>query len=215
MSIIAGDGLTGGGTLSTDRTLAINWNGSTDNGVVTYDNATRRPIVESNLVWLSSTNRLGVNIAAPTGTLHVSSSDQIALQVDSNAAKNAFFVSSSGAVAVGIGAHPTFLNHKFTVFSGSISLRGPSDPAFSYRLNDTGSTNRNAMYISSSNYLTLGNVGYTGLQLIHTGSAPSANNGNAISRYYGIDESYYLSEPNNWLAVRINNVNYVMPMYQV
>jgi len=217
VSIIAGDGLTGGGTLSTDRTLAINWDGSTDNGVVTYDNATRRPMVESNLVWLNSTNRLGVNIAAPTGTLHVSSSDQIALQVDSNAAKNAFFVSSSGAVAVGIGAHPTFLNHKFTVFSGSISLRGPSDPAFSYRLNDTGSTNRNAMYISSSNYLTLGNVGYTGLQLIHTGSFGTTY---VPEGRFGVEEilgnntdQIALGSPDNWLAVRINTINYLIPMY--
>jgi hypothetical protein len=71
------------------------------------------------------------------------------------------------------------------------------------------------MFVSSSNYLVVGNSNYTGLQLIHTGSAPSETNGNGITTYYGIDERYYLSEPNKWLAVRINSVNYVMPMYQV
>jgi hypothetical protein len=176
-------------------------------------------IVESNLVWLNSTNRLGVNIAAPTGTLHVSSSDQIALQVDSNAAKNAFFVSSSGAVAVGIGAHPNLLLHKFTVFSGSISLRGPNDPAFSYRLNDTAGTNRNALYVSSSNYLNVGNAAFAGLQLFHTGSFDTRYTPTVQfeeTRIYGNNEdNQLLGIPDNWLAIRINTTNYVIPMYQV
>ena len=56
----------------------------------------------------------------------------------------------------------------------------------------------------------------TELQLFHTGSAPGSNNiDNGASRYYGTDQTYYLAEPNKWLAVRINSVDYVMPLYQV
>jgi len=193
----------------------MNWVGSRDNGIVTYDSATRTPQVESNLVYTSS--RLGVGTPIPTGALHVSSSDQILFQVDSNAVKNAFFVSSSGAVAVGIGAHPNLLLHKFTVFSGSVSLRGPNEPGFSYRLNDTGSINRNALFVSSSNYLNLGNAGYTGLQLFHTGSFGTTY---VPEGRFGIEEvmgnnvdQIVLGTPDNWLAVRINTTNYLIPMY--
>jgi len=69
------------------------------------------------------------------------------------------------------------------------------------------------MYVSSSNYLVIDNINYAGLQLIHTGSRPAVNDGSAIQQYYGTDQSIYLADPNNWLAVRINNTNYVMPMY--
>ena len=63
---------------------------------------------------------------------------------------------------------------------------------------------------------TFGNAAFAGLELFHTGSAPGSNNvDNGASRYYGTDQTYYLAEPNKWLAVRINNVNYVMPMYEV
>ena len=38
VSINAGTGLTGGGALSTDRTLSMNWNGTTNAGdMVTYN----------------------------------------------------------------------------------------------------------------------------------------------------------------------------------
>ena len=126
------------------------------------------------------------------------------------------FVSSSGQIGIGLGASPTLLNHKLVVFSGSVALRGPNDAAFSFRLNDTGSINRNALYVSSSNYLALGNINYTGLELFHTGSAPGSNTiDSGASRYYGIDQTYYLSEPNKWLAIRVDNVRYVIPMYSV
>jgi hypothetical protein len=51
------------------------------------------------------------------------------------------------------------------------------------------------------------------LRVDNAGSAPSANNGNAISRYYGTDESYYLSEPNAWLAINVAGTPYVIPLY--
>jgi hypothetical protein len=51
------------------------------------------------------------------------------------------------------------------------------------------------------------------LRVDNVGSAPSANNGNAISRYYGTDESYYLSEPNAWLAINVGGTAYVVPLY--
>ena len=127
------------------------------------------------------------------------------------------FVSSSGQIGIGLGASPTLLNHKLVVFSGSVALRGPNDAAFSFRLNDTGSINRNALYVSSSNYLALGNINYTGLELFHTASAPASNAGDpsAISRYYGADPTYYLADPEKWLAVRVNNILYALPMYQL
>ena len=51
------------------------------------------------------------------------------------------------------------------------------------------------------------------LRVDNAGSAPSSNNGNAISRYYGTDESYYLSEPNVWLAINVAGTAYVIPLY--
>jgi hypothetical protein len=69
------------------------------------------------------------------------------------------------------------------------------------------------MFVSSSNYLVIDNVNYTGLQLIHTGSKPTLNEGNNPTNYYGTDSTIYLAEPNNWLAIRINTTNFVMPMY--
>jgi hypothetical protein len=201
---------------------AFSTDSNTRDFVYRVEAATQRFLFNTNAGTGGSTlaitgSRVGITKVDPTGSLHINSgTEQIALQIDSSVSSSILFVSSSGAVAVGVGAHPNFLNHKFMVFSGSISLRGPNDPAFSYRLNDTGSTNRNALYVSSSNYLALGNIGYTGLELFHTGSAPGSNAiDSGASRYYGTDQTYYLAEPNKWLAVRINNVNYVMPMYQV
>jgi hypothetical protein len=129
-----------------------------------------------------------------------------------NAADGALAViTNAGNVGIGT-TSPTVKLH---VSGGGIRIQGSGDPNNSLRFDDTGGTSRNAMFVSSSNYLVVGNTNYTGLQLIHTGSAPSETNGNGITTYYGIDERYYLSEPNKWLAVRINSVNYVMPMYQV
>ena len=115
---------------------------------------------------------------------------------------------------VGIGT--TTPTVKLHVSGGAIRIQGSGDPNNSLRFDDTGGTSRNAMFVSSSNYLVVGNTNYAGIQLIHTGSAPGANNiDNGASRYYGTDQTYYLAEPNKWLAVRINSVDYVMPMYQV
>jgi len=69
------------------------------------------------------------------------------------------------------------------------------------------------MYVSSSNYLVIDNVNFTGLQLVHTGSSPTPNDGNGITSYIGTEERTYLSIPDNWLAIRINTTNYVIPMY--
>jgi hypothetical protein len=97
--------------------------------------------------------------------------------------------------------------------AGAISITGSTGTNYSYRLDDTGGVSRNAMYVSSSNYLVIDNVNYTGLQLIHTGSKPTVNDGANIQQYYGTDQTVYLAEPNNWLAIRINTTNFVMPMY--
>jgi hypothetical protein len=162
---------------------------------------------------------LGIG-TVPDGTLHVDSglagAASYALRTDAVSLDYALYVSSSGNVAIGGLVPAAQLNHKLVVFSGSIALRGPNDPNFSYRLNDTAGTNRNALYVSSSNYLNVGNAAFAGLQLFHTGSAPGSNNiDSGASRYYGTDQTYYLAEPNKWLAVRINNVDFVMPLYQV
>jgi hypothetical protein len=160
-------------------------------------------------------SRVGITKVNPTGSFHINSAEQIALQIDSTTANNLLFVSSSGQIGIGLGASPSLLNHKLVVFSGSIALRGPNDAAFSFRLNDTGSTNRNALFVSSSNYLALGNINYTGLELFHTGSTPTENAGDpsSITAYYGTDPRVYLAEPDKWLAIRLNNVRYVVPMY--
>jgi hypothetical protein len=128
----------------------------------------------------------------------------------------ALYVSSSGNVAIGGLVPAAALNHKLVVFSGSIALRGPNDPNFSYRLNDTGGTNRNALYVSSSNYLNVGNAAFAGIELFHTGSAPDRKDGDpgGINGYYGSDGATYLAEPNKWLAVRVAGTNYVIPMYE-
>jgi hypothetical protein len=162
-------------------------------------------------------SRVGITKVNPTGAFHINTSEQIALQIDSATVNNILFVSRSGAVTVGLGAHPTFHNHKFMVFSGSISLRGPNDPNFSYRLNDTGSTNRNALFVSSSNYLSVGNIGYTGIELFHTSSFGNAYipTGEYLvnSIYSNIEDNDVLGTPDKWLAVRVNNAVFAIPMY--
>ena len=116
---------------------------------------------------------------------------------------------SNGNVGIGTTA-PTHLLH---VSGGGIRIQG-TGPVNSLRLDDTGGTSRNAMYVSSSNYLVIDNINYTGLQLVHTGSAPQANDfQGTINQFYGTDERIYLAEPTNWLAIRINTTNYVIPMY--
>jgi hypothetical protein len=173
-----------------------------------------------NVLNIAGTGNVGIGITNPGAKLHIDSGDggatAYALRTDAVSLDYALYVSASGNVAIGGFVPAAQLNHKLVVFSGSIALRGPNDPNFSYRLNDTAGTNRNALYVSSSNYLNVGNAAFAGLQLFHTGSAPGSNNvDSGASRYYGTDQTYYLAEPNKWLAVRINNVNYVMPMYEV
>ena len=172
------------------------------------------------MVSNGSAGNLGINTSTPTADLHIDSgvagATAYALRTDAVSLDYALYVSASGNVGIGGLVPAAQLNHKLVVFSGSIALRGPNDPNFSYRLNDTAGTNRNALYVSSSNYLNVGNAAFAGLQLFHTGSAPGSNNiDSGASRYYGTDQTYYLAEPNKWLAVRINNVDFVMPLYQV
>jgi hypothetical protein len=75
------------------------------------------------------------------------------------------------------------------------------------------------MYVSSSNYLVIDNTNFTGLQLVHTGSFDTRYTPTVTyeeSRIIGnnIDDQM-LGTPDNWLAIRINTTNYVLPMYQV
>jgi hypothetical protein len=171
-----------------------------------------------NVLNIAGTGNVGIGVTNPSAKLHIDSGDTgataYALRTDAASLDYALYISASGNVAIGGFVPAAQLNHKLVVFSGSIALRGPNDPNFSYRLNDTAGTNRNALYVSSSNYLNVGNAAFAGLQLFHTGSAPGSNNiDSGASRYYGTDQTYYLAEPNKWLAVRINNDNYVMPLY--
>jgi hypothetical protein len=170
---------------------------------------------------LTSAGNVGIGTATPIAKLHIDSGDTgataYALRTDAASLDYALYVSASGNVAIGGLVPAAALNHKLVVFSGSIALRGPNDSLFSYRLNDTAGTNRNALYVSSSNYLNVGNAAFAGLELFHTGSDPTRFDGNNIDGYYGNGDGgrSYMSYPEKWLAVRINNVNYVMPMYEV
>jgi fibronectin-binding autotransporter adhesin len=177
-----------------------------------------------NLVSNGSNGNLGINTTAPAADLHIDSGATGAtaypFRTDASSLDYALYVSSSGNVAVGGLVPASQLNHKFVVFSGSIALRGPNEAAYSYRLNDTAGTNRNALYVSSSNYLNVGNAAFAGLQLFHTGSFETALDATGefgVRQIYGnsADNNDVLGVPDKWLAVRINNVNYVMPMYQV
>jgi hypothetical protein len=61
VSIIAGTGLTGGGALSTDRTLSIDWNGSTNAGdMVTYNGG--NPDVVSQFTWDGTLLKAGADL---------------------------------------------------------------------------------------------------------------------------------------------------------
>jgi len=73
------------------------------------------------------------------------------------------------------------------------------------------------MYVSSSNYLVIDNTNYAGLQLVHTGSFGTTY---VPEGRFGVEEllgnnadQVALGSPNNWLAVRINTINYLIPMY--
>ena len=65
-----GSGLTGGGVLNTNRSLAINWGGTTADGVVTYD--TGDPVANANFTFDGTTayinGALGVGTSTPTTT---------------------------------------------------------------------------------------------------------------------------------------------------
>jgi hypothetical protein len=202
---------------------AFSTDSNTRDFVYRVEAATQRFLFNTNAGTGGSTlaitgSRVGITKVNPTGSFHINSAEQIALQIDSTVSSSILFVSSSGQIGIGLGASPSLLNHKLVVFSGSVALRGPNDPAFSYRLNDTGSTNRNALYVSSSNYLALGNIGYTGLELFHTSSFANQydpTGGSLVNRIYGnLTDSDVLGTPDKWLAVRINNVLYAIPMYQ-
>jgi hypothetical protein len=164
---------------------------------------------------------VGIGTDNPSSTLHVDSgvtgATAYALRTDAASLDYALYVSSSGNVAVGGLVPAAQLNHKFVVFSGSIALRGPNDPSFSYRLNDTGGTNRNALYVSSSNYLNVGNAAFAGIELFHTGSFGTtykAGGENLVNNIYSnTADNDVLGTPDKWLAVRVAGVNYAIPMY--
>jgi hypothetical protein len=78
---------------------------------------------------------------------------------------------------VGIGT--SFPGHTLTVV-GAISITGSNLNSTSLRFQDTGGTSRNAMFVSSSNWLTVGNTNYEGVDLIKSarisGSLFDSNN---------------------------------------
>jgi hypothetical protein len=166
---------------------------------------------------------VGVNTISPTANLHVDSGTTGAtaypLRVDASSLDYALYVSASGNVAIGGLVPAAALNHKLVVFSGSIALRGPNEAAYSYRLNDTAGVNRNALYVSSSNYLNVGNIAFTGIELFHTGSFDTRYQPVTAfndTRIYGnITDDQLLGIPDKWLAVRVGGANFVLPMYQV
>ena len=45
------------------------------------------------------------------------------------------------------------------------------------------------------------------------GSAPSVTEGNGITAYFGVDEKFYLAEPNAWLNINVSGTDYVIPLY--
>jgi hypothetical protein len=177
--------------------------------------------IEVTSTYAKTALNLGIG-TVPNGTLHIDSgltgAATYALRTDAASLDYALYVSASGNVAIGGLVPAAQLNHKLVVFSGSIALRGPNDANFSYRLNDTAGINRNALYVSSSNYLNVGNAAFAGLQLFHTGSFSTRyepNGAFGVDRIYGNSmDNFVLGLPDNWLAVRINNINYLIPMYQ-
>jgi hypothetical protein len=178
--------------------------------------------IEVTSTYAKTALNLGIG-TVPNGTLHIDSgltgAATYALRTDAASLDYALYVSASGNVAIGGLVPAAQLNHKLVVFSGSIALRGPNDSLFSYRLNDTAGINRNALYVSSSNYLNVGNAAFAGLELFHTssfGNQYDPTGGSLVNRIYGnLTDNDVLGTPDKWLAVRINNVNYVMPMYEV
>jgi len=114
---------------------------------------------------------------------------------------------------VGIGT--TSPAYKLDVSGGAIAIRGNA-AGNSLRFDDSDGTSRNAMYVDTSNYLSVGNANYAGIKMHHTATAPQANglDGNQISEGYGTTENgKVLAEPNAWLAVRIGTTDYAIPMY--
>jgi hypothetical protein len=172
---------------------------------------------------VAGTSNVGIGVTNPGAKLHIDSGDTgataYALRTDAASLDYALYVSASGNVAVGGLVPANQLNHKFVVFSGSIALRGPNDPNFSYRLNDTGGTNRNALYVSSSNYLNVGNIAYAGIELFHTSSFENTyipTGEYLVNRIYSnIEGNDVLGTPDKWLAVRVGGKNYAIPMYDL
>ena len=176
-----------------------------------------------NILNIAGTGNVGIGVTNPGAKFHIDSGATGAtaypFRTDAASLDYALYVSSSGNVAIGGLVPANQLNHKLVVFSGSIALRGPNEAAYSYRLNDTAGTNRNALYVSSSNYLNVGNAAFAGLQLFHTGSFDTRYTPTVQfeeTRIYGNNEdNQLLGLPDNWLGINVSGTAYVIPLYAV
>ena len=147
-------------------------------GIGTTLPSAKLEIADSNYVDLLNLNRSGVNsVAFRVG--NVGSGDVAldvrlpslnsrvgirgAMSIGADYADGANTGITNGLVVQGnVGIGTTNPGQKLEVLSGSISISGPNVAGNSYRLNDTGGTSRNAMYVNSSNQLELGNINYAG-----------------------------------------------------
>ena len=121
-------------------------------------------------------------------------------------------ITSAGDVGIGT----TSPGYKLDVSGGAIAIRGNA-AGNSLRFDDSGGTSRNAVYVNTDNYLSVGNGNYTGLKLYHattTGPDPNGFGGQDIQQAIGtVDDGTVLAAPAAWLEVRVGTTDYVIPMY--